>query len=94
MRVSSLTRRTQILLDEERYQRLERRASEHGRSVASVIRDAIDSHLDDDDDDARRRDAGRRLLEAEQPVTPEPDWETVKHDPANERYRRWYAEEG
>lgn len=37
-----LTRRLQILLDEERYQRLSRRASERGTSVATLVREAID----------------------------------------------------
>lgn len=37
-----LTRRTQVLLDEERYARLERRAAETERSVGAVIREAID----------------------------------------------------
>lgn len=37
-----LTRRTQVLLDDERYTRLERRARETNRSVGAVIREAID----------------------------------------------------
>lgn len=37
-----LTRRTQVLLDDERYIRLERRARETDRSVGAVIREAID----------------------------------------------------
>lgn len=37
-----LTRRTQLLLDEERYARLERRAAATNRSVGAVIREAID----------------------------------------------------
>lgn len=37
-----LTRRTQVLLDEERYARVERRARETERSVGAVIREAID----------------------------------------------------
>lgn len=37
-----LTRRTQVLLDDERYARLERRARETDRSVGAVIREAID----------------------------------------------------
>jgi hypothetical protein len=73
----SLTRRTQVLLDDERYRRLEERAKETGRSVASIIRDAIDTALDHEDPDARHR-AGLRLLSAPQPEQPEPDWEESK----------------
>lgn len=39
----SLTRRLQLLLDEERYARVAAIAAEEQRSVASVIRDAIDA---------------------------------------------------
>lgn len=42
MHMPGLTRRTQLLLDEERYARLERRAAASDRSVAALIRDAID----------------------------------------------------
>lgn len=42
MHMSALTRRTQLLLDEERYARLERRSAATDRSVAALIRDAID----------------------------------------------------
>jgi len=37
-----LTRRTQVLLDQDRYDRLEQRARETDRSVGAVIREAID----------------------------------------------------
>ncbi len=37
-----LTRRTQLLLDEARYARLERQAAATNRSVGAVIREAID----------------------------------------------------
>jgi hypothetical protein len=40
-----LERRLQILLDEERYRRVERLARERGASVAAVIREAIDRGL-------------------------------------------------
>lgn len=40
-----LTRRTQLLLDEDRYSQLERLASETHRSVGAVIREAIDRFL-------------------------------------------------
>lgn len=38
----SLSRRTQILLDEDRYRRLEREAGGRGASIAELIREAID----------------------------------------------------
>ena len=67
-------RRTQILLDAERYRLLEERARRDGRSVAAVIRGAIDRELDHDPDD--RADAIRRLLA----VTPLPigDWREIE----------------
>lgn len=37
-----LTRRTQLLLDEDRYRRLRQRATATNRSVGAVIREAID----------------------------------------------------
>lgn len=40
--MSQLTRRTQVLLDEERYSRLQRRAEETNRSIGAVVREAID----------------------------------------------------
>lgn len=60
----SLSRRVQILVDDDQYRRVEREADRRGGSVASVVRDAIDrllpgdSHLD-------RTAAGDLLLEAE-----------------------------
>lgn len=73
-----LDRRTQILLDEERYSRLERAARESGRSVAAVIRDAIDAKLAHDDLAQRRRDAADWLLGRPLPDGPEPDWAVTK----------------
>ncbi len=37
-----LTRRTQVLLDDERYSRIEQHAKATDRSVGAVIREAID----------------------------------------------------
>lgn len=42
MHMRTLSRRTQLLLDEERYERLARRAEATGASVGALIRDAID----------------------------------------------------
>ena len=75
----SLSRRTQILLDEDRYAQLEHRATQTGRSVAAVIREAIDEKLSHDDRGALRRDALADLLSAPLPAyAHEPDWPEVK----------------
>ena len=42
MLMPTLTRRLQVLLDEERYARLERMAQERGTTVAALVRDALD----------------------------------------------------
>lgn len=58
----SLDRRLQLLLDEERYQRVAALAGQRGTSVASVIREAIDRGLPKPDEERAR--AGRAVLEA------------------------------
>lgn len=65
----SLTHRLQILLDEERYQRVAAVADREGRSVAAVIRDAIDRSLAAPD--SRRAGAGRRILAADPMPVPD-----------------------
>lgn len=82
-----LTRRTQLLLDEGRYLRLAARAQESGRSVASIIREAIDEKLAGDIDLRRRAEAGRMLLEAAPPPGDrEPDWEDAKREMLRDLY--------
>jgi plasmid stability protein len=44
-----LTRRTQVLLDEQRYQRLRARAAAERTSVGALVRDAVDRVLEGDD---------------------------------------------
>jgi hypothetical protein len=68
--MSMLERRLQILLDEERHERLVAVAQERGVSVATVVREAIDRGLPATE--GRRRAAGRRLLEAPDAPVPEP----------------------
>lgn len=58
----SLTHRLQILLDDERHDRITKLARERGVSVATVVREAIDRGLPGAD--GRRRTAARRLLDA------------------------------
>jgi hypothetical protein len=75
-----LTRRTQLLLDDERYQRLERRARRTKQSVAAVIREAIDEKLETDAQELARREAGEWLLAQPIPSEPEPDWAVAKRE--------------
>jgi hypothetical protein len=58
----SLEHRLQILLDDERHQRIMKVARERGVSVATVVREAIDRGVSNPD--ARRKAAGRRVLAA------------------------------
>jgi hypothetical protein len=75
--MSLMERRLQLLLDQARYDLVEAEASRTGRSVAAVIREAIDYRFQDDPE--ARRGAGERLLS--RTVTPdgvEPDWADSK----------------
>ena len=74
MSMSTLTRRLQILLDEDRYARLERLARRRGASVATIVREAIDAAFPVDGPD--RVEAARRVLDAE-PI-PVSDWPLIK----------------
>jgi hypothetical protein len=66
----ALEHRLQILLDDERHQRIQTVARERGVSVATIVREAIDRGVSDPD--ARRRAAGRRLLDAADMPVPDP----------------------
>jgi hypothetical protein len=69
-----LTRRLQVLLDEDRYQRLERHASLRGASVAALVREAIDIAFPEAELD--------RWSAGELPLSAEPmdvwDWPAMK----------------
>lgn len=78
MCMATLTRRLQILLDDERFDRLERRARQRGTSVAALIRDAIDVAFPEAVPERRR--AIEAFLEAE-PMSVE-DWSAMKSDRA------------
>lgn len=73
----SLSRRVQILLEDEQYRRLEREAERRGGSVASVMRDAVDRLLPQDGT-MSLVEAGDLLLEAE-PIEVD-DWEAMKDE--------------
>lgn len=92
--MSQLTRRTQLLLDEDRYQRLEAEAKSTDRSVASIIREGIDLRLGAADRVKRRADAARRLLAQPAPRGDrEPDWGQVRHELYDARWRRLYGDD-
>jgi len=81
-----LDHRLQILIDEERYDKLAREARRRGVSVAAVIRDAIDRLPMDDE---RRRAALARILAAE-PMDVPLDPAEIRHelDRAHDRLAR------
>jgi hypothetical protein len=60
--MSMLSRRLQVLVDDERYRRLEAAARRRRVSVATVVRDAIDRDLGSPA--LARAAAGRRFLDA------------------------------
>ena len=66
----SLDHRLQILIDDERHERISAAARERGVSVATVVREAIDRGLANGD--TRREAAGRRLLDAPDMTVPDP----------------------
>ena len=65
-----LSHRLQILLDDERYQRVSAVARQRGTSVAAVIRAAIDRGLPAPQ--RRRRAAAQTILSAEPMSVPPP----------------------
>jgi hypothetical protein len=60
--MSTYRRRLQILLDDERHDRIVAAARERGVSVATIVREAIDRSLPSTE--YRRRTATRALLDA------------------------------
>ncbi|MFT4008472.1 MAG: hypothetical protein QM655_00360 [Nocardioidaceae bacterium] len=78
--MSLMEKRLQLLLDQARYERVAAEASRSGRSVASVIREAIDLRFGDPEEQ-ERSEAGRVLMAmiADNADTrPEPDWAEAK----------------
>lgn len=76
--MAALERRLQILLDENRYSKIADEAERTGRSIAAIIREAIDARLAADEH--RRRVAARRLLQMASAPNSESaeDWEDMK----------------
>jgi predicted DNA-binding protein len=78
----NLTRRTQLLLDDELHERLRRIADERGVSLGALIREAIAEKLSRVQD--ARAEAFKRLLEAE--PMPVDDWPVMKQEIIEGRY--------
>lgn len=67
--MSMLGRRLQILIDDERYERLTAEARRRKTSVATVVREAIDRVADASD--RRRSEAAARILAAPRMSVPD-----------------------
>jgi plasmid stability protein len=78
----SLTRRTQLLLDDDLHRRLRESAAERGISIGALIREAIDEKLDGMQDSRSR--AFAKLLEAE--PMPVDDWPVMKQEITEGRF--------
>lgn len=76
------THRLQVLVDEERFQRLQVEAERTGATIGAIVRQAIDAALPPDPDHASIEAAGARLLDA--PPMPVGDWAAMKRQLADE----------
>jgi hypothetical protein len=76
--------RTQVLLSPDQVARLKRIAAHDGRSVGSVIREAVDSFVEAEPD--RRQRALKRLLAMNAPVD---DWEVMKAQIMKSQLGNW-----
>lgn len=68
--MSMLGRRLQVLIDDERYQRLAAAARERKSSVGALVREAIDRAYPSTS--AKKRAAARAILSARRIPVPEP----------------------
>ena len=82
-----MERRLQLLLDRERYAKVEREARQSGRTVSAVIREAIDVRFAEDLD-ARSEAAARLLAVPATGGSPEPDWSATKESFDHDMERR------
>jgi hypothetical protein len=85
--MAQLTRRLQVLIDDERYERLRREAERTGAPIGAIVRSAIDERFAHAVDREQRRAAAQRLLDAPRPPGREPDWEQAKETMLDEMYK-------
>jgi plasmid stability protein len=78
----TLTRRTQLLLDDDLHQRLRKIAAERGISLGALIREAIDEKLSRVQE--VRSEAFAKLLAAK--PMPVEDWPVMKKQMLEDRY--------
>lgn len=86
-----LNRRLQILVDDERFERLARESDRIGAPVGELVRRAIDREFPPLERNAERERAGRDLLAMAPPPGegPEPDWEEQKRELRDSPTRKW-----
>lgn len=86
-----LNRRLQVLVDDERFERLARESERIGAPVGELVRRAIDHEFPGVGQDAERERAGRELLEMPPPPGegPEPDWVDQKRELLDAPMRKW-----
>jgi hypothetical protein len=75
-----LNRRLQILVDEERFERLSGESARTGAPVGELVRRAIDREYPRSNRQTQREQAGRELLAMAPPPGPERDWEEQKRE--------------
>ncbi|MGH2763504.1 MAG: ribbon-helix-helix protein, CopG family [Thermoleophilaceae bacterium] len=85
--MARLERRLQVLIDDDRYERLRRESERTGAPVGAIVRAAIDERLGTASHRAARTAAVRRLLDAPPPPGPEPDWDEAKQQMMDEMYK-------
>ncbi len=84
-----LTRRLQVLVDDERYERLAHESKRTGAPVGELVRRAIDHEFPQANRRAQRERAGRELLAMPLPPGPEPDWAEQKQEMLDAPMRKW-----
>lgn len=86
-----LQRRLQVLIDEQRHERLRRESMRQGAPIGELVRRAIDREFPPESEALTPKEAAVRLLAAEPPTRPEPDWEAQKAQMADELGVDWRA---
>jgi hypothetical protein len=86
-----LNRRLQVLVDDERFERLARESERIGAPVGELVRRAIDHEFPGIGQAGERELAGRALLAMSAPPGegPEPDWEGQKRELLDSPLRKW-----